>query len=102
MGPEGDADAQVQGHSLGAKVRGFQVFAGCGIVKMFVWYTGKAALAASSPGISGLRESASQLTSHPLEAPVKRRGNNPNLSHTHGVWVCVSFSPIVIAGARVV
>lgn len=36
MGPEGDADSQVQGHSLGTKVMGFQFFADCGIVKMFV------------------------------------------------------------------
>ena len=66
-GPEGDTDAQVQGHSSSARVTGSRCFAGGGICEN-VRHTGKAALAASSLGTSGLRDSTSQLTSHPLEA----------------------------------
>ena len=61
VGPESDTDAQVQGHSLGARVMRSQCFAD-GDVCENEWHTGY------SPGTSGLRNSTSQLTSHPLEA----------------------------------
>ena len=61
VGPESDTDAQVQGHSLGARVMRSQCFAD-GDVCENEWHTGY------SPGTLGLRNSTSQLTSHPLEA----------------------------------
>lgn len=63
-----------------------------------MWHTGKAALAASSPGTSGLGDSTSQLTSHPLEAQSGSRCTKlggqritPMEPYTW-VWVCLILS----------